>query len=412
MAGSRVDGWFGGSSSEGFNDMNARAGHAVSKEAIRGRVCIALVGLVIMVASPRLEAMGRVSAQSFDGLVFGDGYPQESGLITSEPDGASGERVWESDAHGTTLSGGAVAPADVPATANPSWDVTVDAMLLWQGNAQSLPLFLDSYGQVGFDSQDLKSEAGAGVRVGLIRQLGERHAIEGNYFQARPFNAQGKAPKSGGPYELTNTGDLLFNDIASAVITSGGSIQSAEVNWRKQETWSPITWLVGFRWVELNSQIQIDYEFANPDPFGSGDIDTDVGNNLYGGQFGADMLFWNAGGKWRVNGVGKAGLFYNAASYQRSTAGFFYQDGTPFPIGSVSATADQTSFFGEVGLNSTWWITNWLAWRAGYSVFWASGVAVAAEQLPLNSFGDGTATINTNGSVLLHGATTGLEARW
>ena len=87
-------------------------------------------------------------------------------------------------------------------------------------------------------------------------------------------------------------------------------------------------------------------------------------------------------------------------------------EGADFPLGSVAATADQTSFFGEVGLNSTYWITNWLAWRAGYTVLWASGVAVAAEQLPLNNFGDGTATINTNGSVLLHGVTTGIEARW
>jgi hypothetical protein len=312
---------------------------------------------------------------------------------------------------------------DAPVTANSGealigtgairqWDVTVDAMLLWQGNAQSLPLFLDSTGDVGLNAQSLQTETGAGARVGLIRRLGYSHAIEGNYFQARPFSAEGRAPESGGPYELTNTGDLSFNDIAKASVTTGGWIQSAEINLRKQETWSPITWLAGFRWVELNSQASIDYDFTNPDPFGSGDIDTNVGNNLYGAQFGADMLFWNAGGRWRINGIGKAGIFYNSASFQRSTAGFFYQDGTPFPIGTVAATADQTAFFGEVGLNSTYWITNWLAWRAGYTVMWAAGVAVAAEQFPLNSFGDGTASINTNGSVLLHGVTTGIEARW
>jgi hypothetical protein len=204
----------------------------------------------------------------------------------------------------------------------------------------------------------------------------------------------------------------VFDDIQSATVTSSGWIQSAELNWRKNECWSPITWLAGFRWVELNSQANIDYAFANPTPYGSGSLDTNVGNNLYGGQVGADMRLWNKGGKWRVNGLGKAGIFYNSASFQRSTAGFITETGDVYPLGSVSATADQTSFFGEVGLNSTYWITNWLAWRAGYTVMWAAGVAVAPEQFPLNNFGDGTASINTNGSVLLHGVTTGIEARW
>jgi hypothetical protein len=286
--------------------------------------------------------------------------------------------------------------------------------MLWQGNAQSLPLFLDTDGGTAYNAQNLQTEMAAGVRVGAIRTVGDRYAIEGNYFQARPFNATGYAPPSGGPYTLTNTGDLVFNDIESATVTSSGWIQSAEVNWRKNERWSPITWLAGFRWVELNSQANVDYQFANTDPnaFGSGSINTNVGNNLYGGQMGADMRLWNKGGRWRANAVGKAGIFYNAASFQRSSAGFITNAGEPFPLGTVAATADQTSFFGEVGLNSTYWITNWLAWRAGYTVMWAAGVAVAPQQLPLNSFGDGTASINTNGSVLLHGVTTGIEARW
>ena len=291
-----------------------------------------------------------------------------------------------------------------------TWDVAVDALMLWQGNGQSLPLFLNSSGGVALDAQDLQTQTGAGVRIGAIRQVGETHAIEGNYFQARPFDAMIRTPATGEPFELVNAGDLPpWGDIATAAVTTGGSIQSAEINWRKQESWSPITWLVGFRWVELDSQSKVDYLFSST---GGGDIATDAGNNLYGGQFGADMLFWNAGGRWRVNGVGKAGIFYNSVAYQRSSAGLTLQDGSTVPIGSTSATADQTSFFGEAGLNATWWATNWLAWRVGYSVFWAGGVAVATDQIPLNNYGDGTASINTNGSVLLHGMTTGIEARW
>jgi hypothetical protein len=371
-------------------------------------LALVMTAWTLSLSMPGVRPLVAASSDGFDSFIVGD--DNVDGPVYAEADESDSWSGSEPapDAYGSWYSSNPVAEG----MGGWRWDLTVDAMLLWQGNAQSLPLFLDSTGNVGLDAQELQTDAGAGVRVGLIRRVNATHAIEGNYFQARPFNAEGKVPESGGPYELANTGDITFNDIAKASVATGGWIQSAEINWRKHESWSPITWLAGFRWVELNSRAEIDYDFVNPDPFGSGSIDTDVGNNLYGGQLGIDMLFWNSGGRWRVNGIGKAGVFYNSASFQRSSAGFFYQDGTPFPIGTVAATADQTAFFGEVGLNSTYWITSWLAWRAGYTVMWAAGVAVAPEQFPLNSFGDGTAGINTNGSVLLHGVTTGIEARW
>ncbi len=79
-----------------------------------------------------------------------------------------------------------------------------------------------------------------------------------------------------------------------------------------------------------------------------------------------------------------------------------------------AAAADQTSFVGEIGVNGSVQITQWLSWRMGYNFFWLSGVAVPASQLSLvnQPAPNDTATINTHGSVLLHGVTTGLEARW
>lgn len=394
-----------GSTIEGCSDMTTRTGNVGGSERHRARGVTALIRVPRLwgfVATAVLVTAADTSSGQFDQghTMVGDVAPE---ILTRQPVG---------------IEGGDAGPGAYPAAAlaskqfAPRWDLAVDALMLWQGNAQSLPLFLDSAGGTALNAQDLQTQMGAGARVGLMRYVDDSHAIEGNYFQARPFNATGTAPADGGPYELTNTGDLAFNDIESATVSSSGWIQSAELNWRKCVCYSPISWIAGFRWVELNSQTNVDYAFTNPDPFGSGSIDTAAGNNLYGGQLGADMRLWNAGGRWRVNGIGKVGVFYNSASFQRSTAGFTYADGTPFPLGTVASTADQTAFFGEVGLNATWWVTDWLAWRAGYTVMWASGVAVAAEQLPLNNFGDGTASITTDGSVLLHGVTTGIEARW
>lgn len=365
-------------------------------------------------------------ATQIDGIVVGDDAVPEAAHApdtVSLPEWVDSEAVGESAApatgvefgdaeHGTAA--GEFIPAAAAVPLRPRWNLAVDALMLWQGNAQSLPLLLDDGGATAVNAQELQTRMSGGVRVGLLRALGERYAIEGNYFQARPFDSSEVAGAGGGPYTLVNMGDLVFNDVESATVSTNGWIQSAELNWRKNECYSPITWLAGFRWVELNSQANVETVFANTDPeaFGSGDVSAEAGNNLYGGQMGADVRLWNTRGRWRANAVGKAGIFLNSVAYQRSTAGFVTNTGEPFPLGTVAAKADQTSFFGEVGLNSTYWITDWLAWRAGYVVMWASGVAVAAEQLPLNSFGDGTASINTNGSVLLHGVTTGIEARW
>jgi hypothetical protein len=375
-------------------------------------------------------ASGVIHAEEFatqiDGIVVGDDAvpaPAHAPDTVSLPEWVDSEAVGESAApatgvefgdaeHGTAA--GEFIPAAAAVPLRPRWNLAVDALMLWQGNAQSLPLLINDDGATVINAQDLQTDMSGGVRIGLIRAMSERYSIEGNYFQARPFTASGAAPATGGPYTLVNMGDLVFNDVESATVSTNGWIKSAELNWRKNECYSPITWLAGFRWVELNSQANVDTLFANTDPdaYGSGEVSTNVGNNLYGGQMGADVRLWNARGRWRANAVGKAGVFLNSVAYQRSTAGFIKNTGEPFPFGTVAATADQTSFFGEVGLNSTYWVTNWLAWRAGYVVMWASGVAVAPEQLPLNSFGDGTASINTDSSVLLHGVTTGIEARW
>jgi hypothetical protein len=107
-------------------------------------------------------------------------------------------------------------------------------------------------------------------------------------------------------------------------------------------------------------------------------------------------------------------VFYNHTSFQR-TVGSFVQDGRdPVVLGPAAATADQTSFVGELGVNASLRITEWLSWRAGYTLFWLSCVATPADQLSVTNVVDNppTALINTNGSVLLHGVTTGLEARW
>ena len=123
-----------------------------------------------------------------------------------------------------------------------------------------------------------------------------------------------------------------------------------------------------------------------------------------------DVVLWNDGGPVKLSAVGKAGVFYNTA-LQRTTVTF-----AGAPVGPLAAAADQTSFFGELGILGTVRLNKWWSWRAGYNFFWLSGVAVPSDQLSITnanlSAGPASVLVNTNGSVLLNGASTGLEARW
>jgi len=291
-----------------------------------------------------------------------------------------------------------------------AWVGTVDALMLWQSGIPSRAIFVEEgTGSTAINANQLEPAMAAGPRFGLIRRVGDVNSIEGNYFNVRSFVGAGSLPATGAPFTLQTLPPFL--DIQTANVVTSAQIQSAELNWRRWNGKS-VTWLSGFRWVEWNEQLKADYAFASDVAAGNGYYNANTGNNLYGGQIGADVQLWNAGKAVRVNAVGKTGIFYNPAAFQRSATGFTTAGGTTDQYGPLSGVADQTAFVGELGVNANVSITRWLAWRAGYTLFWLSGVATAADQLKLTNFGEGTATINTNGSVLLHGVTTGLEARW
>lgn len=292
------------------------------------------------------------------------------------------------------------------------WTASVDALMLWRGNVPSVPIFSNDAGSSVVDANDTLPGVSAGPRFNLMRQIGCRHAIEGNYFQVTPFSGNARLPDAGGPFQIADLGGLpSFGDIATGTVLTSGEIRSAELNWR---TWNglAVNWLAGFRWVEWNESMNIDYTFENPDPFGTGSLSASTGNSLYGGQLGADAMLWNRGDHFRLKATGKAGVFFNSAAYQRSDASFTDEAGDLIPVGAVSRTAQQTAFFGEVGLNASFNVTKWLAWRLGYNVFWLSGVATAPQQFAVSDIPGGTAGIDTKGSVLLHGVNTGIEARW
>ena len=396
-----------------------------------------LVGLVLAGMTPTRFVVGGGFDEELQGSLSGEivgdqapGMPEE--LVPFGPShgpimGAESPSLMAFESGGDLVGMMPIAaPSSGPEKAlflpvQPRWQAQVDALMLWQGNIPSRVLYTDAAtGASALDVNQAQTQMAAGVRYGLILNLDPVYAIEGNYMNVSSFAGTASTPD--GFYAQNNLAapslgpaeGILFT---SANVTTSGTISGAELNWRRR-TCSPVTWLAGFRWVEWNQGMFVQDRFVfDPAvlPPGTSNLDVATGNSLYGGQVGMDLCLWNRRtSAIQVNGVGKAGVFYNHASYQR-TVGSFMQDGLPpTQLGPAAATADQTSFVGELGVNASLRLTNWLSWRAGYTLFWLSGVATPAEQLSVTNVAasPATAAIDTNGSVLLNGVTTGLEARW
>jgi hypothetical protein len=291
----------------------------------------------------------------------------------------------------------------------PRWCAQVDSLVLWQGQIPSMPFLTGPTGLVALDANEAQTSATPGFRAGLVRCLDDCTSIEGNYLWAQPFQSSTRVPAAGGPYEMTsNLPPVPFTDVVVASMRTEAQLQGAELNWR-YGTGGVFTWLTGFRWVQWDQSSVIAYGYppSGGQPGGPGSFEGRVANDLYGWQVGGLTRLFDRGGRWQVKGLGKAGVFYNQAWQQ--TALF---DGRIPPYDPVSASGSTTSFVGEVGVNSTLWITQWLAWRLGYTWFWFSGVAVPQSQFPVSNIADQTADIDMSDTVFLHGVTTGLEFCW
>ena len=298
-------------------------------------------------------------------------------------------------------------------TCCPTWEAQVDALFLWQGNIPSRPLYSNTAtGATALDANQLYAPAAIAPRYALTYHRDDCRAIEVNYFQVWGFNAaQMIGPlvdgTGNGGYTMGNIVGQNFSGIGGARATSSAQIQSLEVNLRRTDG-GMIEWISGFRWLEWGQGLNIaDASVANFGIVGGDIASINTLNNLYGWQWGGDMMLWNAGRWLRVNGIAKAGVYYNHQASQNT----FYTDFTN-PDVNVASANDTVSFVGETGINASLALTNWLSWRAGYTCFWLGGVATPARQLGLTNIDTSTTSINTNGSVFLHGVNTGLEARW
>jgi hypothetical protein len=296
----------------------------------------------------------------------------------------------------------------------PTWTGRTDALLLWRDAPQGVGLF-DSVGPgAGLNAADLASGMAAGPRFSLFRHTGDLGALEFTFFRVQDFTASRTLPATDGDY-LFAPGVLCCNlktplNDAGAALAS--EFQSFELN-RRFPTDGRVQWLAGFRWVQWNESLGLGA--VTDVPGQTVDIDTATNNDLYGMQVGLDSILWRNGSRFWIEGLGKAGLFYNRSGQFTS---FEQSLPPPFPDERVAGgtSTSRAAFVGELGVTGVWQVTDWLAIRTGWVAFWLSGIAQSPNQLaeqclicedrPIRQATD------TGGSVFVNGLTLGLEARW
>jgi len=312
------------------------------------------------------------------------------------------------------------------------WTLRTDAIVMWRNAPRNRPLFnafnpiTQTVGLQSLNADTLESDVLVAPRTSLFRNDGCGNAIEATYLYAGNFYSERTLPvvRDGyvtappGIYGNTWGPDGTALNTASATLL--GNLQSAELNGRSSILGGQAQFLAGFRWLQWNEHLLMTDAFSSPPPpapvttSGTDLYSTHCFNNLFGGQIGIDALLLKTSRNIRVDGLVKAGAYYNSAM-QRSLYGYFSD--APFGFGSQfrNGSPAACSFVGEVGLTATIPLRQNLDFRCGYFGLWIEGLAQPTNQLStqtLTQFDPPRGTLDTTGGVILQGASLGLEGRW
>ncbi len=306
------------------------------------------------------------------------------------------------------------------------WTGRADALILSRNAPSYRPLYVNNTagGANALNANQLQSLVAVGPRLSLFRR--DAHhcdtSWEGTYLYSGSFVAQKTLqpalPPAAAVYDLAPPGIygvLTPNPnggLDSATARLVGSLQSAELN-RRWALGSCAQMLAGFRWIQWQESLAISdtYGTGSAD-FGQDFYNTNCVNDLYGGQIGLDTLLWQPAKCFRVEGLLKAGAYYNNAVQNSSLS----QPATPFNNSvSVGLSPATCSFAGELGFTGVVPVCcNW-DFRFSYFGLWLTSIAQPSNQLSGQQLVQGpvtTGSLTTNGSVILQGLSLGLEGRW
>jgi hypothetical protein len=315
-----------------------------------------------------------------------------------------------------------------PLCRGPRWTASADFIVLDRiGGApyalvetvpHSVPMnqLSSTAGSVVLNAADMRLGFAGGPKLGLIRHGDSGCDFEMSYFQIdgwSDYRSVGPTPddwlvmRASGNFLQTQDWkyiEMMAWDYASRLYNGEFNLR-----WNVRDR---LTLLAGFRWVNLSEVLQgtlPELPGTLPerrDPF----WDTNVINNLFGFQVGADGKLLERG-RFSIYGLAKAGIFLNNAVETTTVSidRFLFSD---------SASAIQVAGLAELGLQCKYQVTQRLQLKLGYEALCLQGVALAPGQISdtycyyggnrQNTYVQALG-VNCGSGVFYHGATAGLE---
>ena len=280
------------------------------------------------------------------------------------------------------------------------WVARFDSLVLWRNAPQSRPLFTNG-GTTALDADQLESDVLAAPRISLFHVNKCGYGAEFTYIYAGNFYGQQSRSVDG--YAAPGIYDIDTPPPAFATATLLGQLQSFEANSRTPVAAGNIQFISGFRWIQWQEDLRI---AATSTVAATENYQTECFNDLYGGQIGFDTLLYRSNGGARLEGLVKAGVYYNHAVQHSATN-----------TSQLSAEGSPASgaFAGEVGLTGVVPLSRNLDFRVGYFGLWLESIAQPSRQLSgqrLPPASPPGASLSTIGNVVIQGVSLGLEGRW
>jgi hypothetical protein len=282
----------------------------------------------------------------------------------------------------------------------PTWKVRAGAVILTRDNPDEVVLARPMGGLIQISGgEDFNFGHAGGPDISLERALDNGpNSIEFRYFGGLEWTSEADYGVTGdiqiGPINLP-----LAIDVTADYLSR---LNSTEFNFRHQHS-DRVTWLTGFRIIELHEELSYDVDFVVPNLSG---VSWNTDNHLWGTQVGADLQLWRLGGPLSVNGIFKAGVYGNNSDND------FTFDVLGTPIVEGTADDNRVAFVGEIGVTTAYQLTEHFALRGGYQLLWIDQVTLASNQAQVMLDTLDVNAINASGDVFYHGALVGGEFTW
>lgn len=309
---------------------------------------------------------------------------------------------------------------------SPRWYAGLGAIYMTRDNPNAVWTSYDLNNPTSavMSSRDADPDWRWGFEIRAGRRFCNNWGLEASYWYLDPLE---------GDRTITCVGDTAATPINLTGVTLGGlpvstffdnalqhrvyrrdEFQNLEVNFINGPLLTPcsgrfgLSWLAGVRFFRFDERFLFagtaaGFEFGQ-DPTQEAYYAVDVTNNLIGFQLGG-RADWYLGNRVRAFAIPKVGIY---ANHIQHVSELYRGDGVRGF--NISSNTNDVSMLAELNLGVDVRITERLSAYGGYRAIGVSGVALSDNQIPpFLADSAGIAAIDSNGSLIVHGAMFGLN---